>query len=289
MKRHLSKQIKNRTYFILVKYLGVFLVLIILSLMLGVYVAKSTSNNTPVYSPMPTVDPEPYTNCNWGKGPKGNLSCPDKRMKKSECLDSVCCELKYGKSASMSKSECAKIQAVVVVQKPVSDIVTCTFDSRCNRAPAQMPKSVCQKIVCCNLALDYWVTAMTTAECKQFQQKAMDIYNSIYKNSPPLSLSQYVPAITQYTVTSPNVPTIQQIQQNQNVDYSSICNTQYQADIQKANSYGGSSGDAIRNIAKTNLTNCLRSGNTQNINVQPNVSAPTPTVVGIWYGNLGPL
>ena len=65
---------------------------------------------TPTMAPIPTVDPDPQTLCTW-KISDGTRNCPDKQMKSSECLDSVCCNLYNGTWSSMSKVECAEFQA----------------------------------------------------------------------------------------------------------------------------------------------------------------------------------
>jgi hypothetical protein len=176
-----------------------------------------------------------------------------------------------------------------------SDIVTCSFDPKCEHAPVQLKKSVCQNIVCCNLALDYWAIAMSSTECKQLQQKAIDIYNSIYKNNPPLVLSGYKNATLQpvnlnYNVPtlSVNIPTTSVSQPNTNTDYTAICRDQYNIDISNSKQLSAGAREAMVAMAESNYDRCIQTGISQPLNVTK--PSPTPTVIqGIWYGNLGPL
>lgn len=243
-----------------------------------------------VFIPTPTVDPDPYITCSWNEGEE-YTKCPDKQLRKSECLNSVCCGIGNGKSVSMSKSECDGLRTKAT-QKVTTDVVTCTFDPKCKQEPLKIKESVCKNTTCCNIALDYWVMTFTVAECKTLQDKAIALYNSIYKNSPPLTLSQYIPAKTTYSTSTnnpPNTAPTQQAQENINPDYGPICRSQYSTDTVNAKQLGGSAGEAMLQLAQNNFDRCMKTGQASALEVNRNLPSPTPTIVGIWYGHLGPL
>lgn len=242
-----------------------------------------------VFIPTPTSDPDPYVPCSW-KGVNGEIQCPDKQLRKSECLNSVCCGIGNGKWSSMSKAECDGLRTKAT-QKVTTDVVTCTFDPRCNQKPLMLKASVCKNTTCCNIALDYWVMTFTVAECKTLQDKAIALYNSIYKNSPPLTLSQYIPAKSSYSTStnnSPNSAPTQQTQENINPDYGPICRSQLSTDTVNAKQLGGSAGEAMLQLAQNNFDRCMKTGQASALEVNRNLPSPTPTIVGIWYGKLGP-
>jgi len=176
-----------------------------------------------------------------------------------------------------------------------SDIVTCSFDPKCDQSPMMLKESVCRNATCCNIGLDYWVATLTIAECRVLQNKAIEIYKSIYKSAPPVTYNQYVPPTLQYQyqpivipTLSVNTPTIPSAQANQNTDYSSICNAQFQTDQTNARVLGGNAGEAILEMAQQNFDRCMNTGISQPLKITK--PSPTPTVLqGIWYGNLGPL
>lgn len=92
---------------------------IIFILFLGWLFLKPSPTEIISYQPTPTADPDPYTMCNWNKDDKGNQVCADKRMRHSECTDSVCCNLGNGTWAPLGKVECATTQAEINSKKPV--------------------------------------------------------------------------------------------------------------------------------------------------------------------------
>lgn len=259
-------------------------------------ISFATSAKQSQLIPTPTPVLEPKINCSWDlKDDNGKLLCPDKLMTESECLNSTCCGLGVGIASVMSQAECAKAQADIKAKNNTqnntkSDIVKCTFDPRCNQEPLMLKASVCKNTTCCNIALDYWVMTFTVAECKALQDKAIALYNSIYKNSPPLVLDQYVPAISQYDYDVVNVPTLSVNQPgSENQDYTATCNSQLQTDSFNARQLGGSAGEAMLELAQENFDRCMKTGNASVLKINQNIPSPTPTIVGIWYGNLGPL
>lgn len=74
------------------------------------------SNNKPLLV-VPTVDPDPYINCAWEEV-NGKANCQEKKMRQSECSESVCCGLGNGTYAPMDKIECARFQAEINSKKP---------------------------------------------------------------------------------------------------------------------------------------------------------------------------
>lgn len=106
-------------------YLFAFIVFVVLAFLIGNLLTTDTDSQFKLFSakptlvPTPTVDPDPYMTCSWNKDKNGEETCPNKRMRKSECDDSICCYLGNSSYSSMSKVECARLQAELDSKKPV--------------------------------------------------------------------------------------------------------------------------------------------------------------------------
>jgi hypothetical protein len=130
--RH-EKICKNRDNEIIINWNKVIIGLLIIGFVLF-FLARSNNETIVQVEPTPTPDPDPYIMCSWDNAKNGDILCPDKRIRKSECEDSVCCNLGNGTWSSMSKVECARLQAEINSKKPVyiqqpSNRINCTTNT----------------------------------------------------------------------------------------------------------------------------------------------------------------
>lgn len=93
-----------------------YILFFIFSLLVFSFGGSIRNKNTYVI-PVPTASPDPVITCSWNK--INNIQvCADKQMRKSECDDSICCNLYNGSFSAMSKIQCAEFQAKIKTNNP---------------------------------------------------------------------------------------------------------------------------------------------------------------------------
>lgn len=178
-------------------------------------------------------------NMAWGKTTDSMINCNvsqncgggTKYIRKSECDNSTCCQIGSGWYFYLDKNKCTQDQKSKYTYPSQNNINIPYSGSNVSYYPCTIYYPSINKYS------TYYYLYKTKAECDSAQSQ-------INTNNT------YVIPTTSYSAGSINT----------NNTYTD-CYNQYNKDIQRANSYGGNVGTAMKDMANSNLSRCLSTGN----------------------------